>query len=325
MEALSLAIRTGFIQLTSADAASVAALLNQFYTAVQSAQADAASATSGARVPGRPATGAAVRVFADQATQMLLVVAPAELYAGVEDWVKLLDRPAAEAPTMEVAVYPLARASAASVAAALTAAYADSTGARIGVNASGRGGAPEAAGSSAVGQSGGVTGGSSGSRGPAALYGAVTAMGDANTNTVVISAPAELLGEIDSLVKQLDVATPSSAAGSVTLYRMMNADPTALAAKLNELFGNTSSGRAGSSGSQQATAGRGAVTREEGPLLRMQAGPWGSRRLGFKVHKVCRVCRVAVVLAPSVHPAAHSQTWWVVTSGSSRILPQAPC
>ena len=95
-----------------------------------------------------------------------------------------------------------------------------------------------------AGGPGGGGGGSGGSGGGAA--GAkVVAVGDDRSNSLVISAPADLLATIENMVKEIDQEVTDVT--ELRVFRLVNADPTEIADQLAQLFPDPTTSSSGSS------------------------------------------------------------------------------
>jgi type II secretory pathway component GspD/PulD (secretin) len=73
----------------------------------------------------------------------------------------------------------------------------------------------------------------------------VVAVGDDRSNSVVISAPADLLATIETMVKEIDQEV--SDVTELRVFRLVNADPTEIADQLAMLFPDPSTGTTGRS------------------------------------------------------------------------------
>jgi hypothetical protein len=91
-------------------------------------------------------------------------------------------------------------------------------------------------GSGGFGRGGGNTSGRGGSSGTAAGAGAakVVAVGDDRSNSLVVSAPADLLSTIEIMVKEIDQEV--SDVTELRVFRLVNADPSETADQLAQLF-----------------------------------------------------------------------------------------
>ena len=94
------------------------------------------------------------------------------------------------------------------------------------------------------GGSSGGRGGSSGGGGGAAAA-KVVAVGDDRSNSLVISAPADLLATIESMVKEIDQEV--SDVTELQVFRLVNADPSETADQLAQLFPDPTTANSGSS------------------------------------------------------------------------------
>ena len=80
----------------------------------------------------------------------------------------------------------------------------------------------------------------------------VTASADSRTNTLVVSAPPDMMAVVESLIKELD-ANPAEEQGTF-LYRLKNAKAVNLAKVLTDLLGGTTQTTAGGAGAQRQRA-----------------------------------------------------------------------
>jgi hypothetical protein len=83
-----------------------------------------------------------------------------------------------------------------------------------------------------MGGAGGRGGGGGGAAGAAAAK--VTAVGDDRSNSLVVSAPADLLATIETMVKEIDQEV--SDVTELRVFRLKNADPSEVADQLATLF-----------------------------------------------------------------------------------------
>ena len=105
------------------------------------------------------------------------------------------------------------------------------------------GGGPGGFGGRGGGSSGGRGGSSGGGGGAAAAK--VVAVGDDRSNSLVISAPADLLATIESMVKEIDQEV--SDVTELQVFRLVNADPSETADQLAQLFPDPTTANSGSS------------------------------------------------------------------------------
>jgi general secretion pathway protein D len=98
------------------------------------------------------------------------------------------------------------------------------------------------------GRGGGTTGGRGGSGGGGGAAGAkVVAVGDDRSNSLVVSAPADLLTTIETMVKEIDQEVTDVT--ELRVFRLVNADASEVADQLTQLFPDPT---ASNSGSQNA-------------------------------------------------------------------------
>ena len=74
-------------------------------------------------------------------------------------------------------------------------------------------------------------------------------MADLRISAVIVTAPKDLMEEIASMMKDLDV--PSDRDQDVYVFQMKNGDPQQAVTVLQNMFQSSSSARGGSSGSSQ--------------------------------------------------------------------------
>jgi len=112
---------------------------------------------------------------------------------------------------------------------------------------------------------------------PAAPRGAkVTTASDDRTNTLIVTAPSELMKGIGDLVSQLDVNPASE--DTLFIYRLKNGQATNLETVLNNLFGNINQGGAGRP--QQPQQGQPGQNGQLGQNGQGQQGQQGLARSG---------------------------------------------
>ena len=80
----------------------------------------------------------------------------------------------------------------------------------------------------------------------------VSAVADARIQAVIVTAPKELMEQIGSMMKDLDV--PSARDQKVYVFQMKNGDPQQAATVLQSMFQSSGTSRSGSSGSSQNSA-----------------------------------------------------------------------
>jgi general secretion pathway protein D len=104
------------------------------------------------------------------------------------------------------------------------------------------------------GRGGGNTGGRGGSGGATAGAAAakVVAVGDDRSNSLVISAPADLLATIETMVKEIDQEV--SDVTELRVFRLVNADPSETADQLAQLFPDPTTSSAGNQNSMSPFA-----------------------------------------------------------------------
>jgi hypothetical protein len=95
------------------------------------------------------------------------------------------------------------------------------------------------------GRGGGTTGGRGGSGGGGGAAGAkVVAVGDDRSNSLVVSAPADLLSTIENMVKEIDQEVTDVT--ELRVFRLANADASEVADQLTQLFPDPTSSNSGS-------------------------------------------------------------------------------
>jgi general secretion pathway protein D len=159
------------------------------------------------------------------------------------------------------------------------------------------------------GRGGGGGGNSDSSSKPAATY-SVTAASDSNTNSLVVSAPEQLMKSIGEMVKQLDIATEEAI--SVKVFTLKFADAEKVVTVINGVY--TQSGKSSSSqsgGSGRSGGGFRSLFMGGGP-----GGPGGGTDSGSSGGSSSS----RQLLANQVSAAADSRTNSVVVSASKTIL-----
>jgi general secretion pathway protein D len=154
------------------------------------------------------------------------------------------------ASVSSIRVIPLKYADAKDTATLITSLFT-SQGGNQGGNAGGRGnlfnmfagGNPFGGGGrgGGMGGAGGRGGGGGGAAGAAAAK--VTAVGDDRSNSLVVSAPADLLATIETMVKEIDQEV--SDVTELRVFRLKNADPSETADQLATLFPDPSTSTTG--------------------------------------------------------------------------------
>jgi type II secretory pathway component GspD/PulD (secretin) len=155
------------------------------------------------------------------------------------------------------------------------------------------------------GRDGGGDGGGSSNSSKASTY-SVTAASDNNTNSLVVSAPEQLMKSIADMVKQLD--TPTEEAVSVKVFTLQFADATKVVEVINGVY--TQSGR--NSSSSQSGSGR------SGGGFRSLFG--GGSMGGSTAGSTGGSSSSRQLLANQVSAAADTRTNSVVVSASKTIL-----
>jgi hypothetical protein len=96
------------------------------------------------------------------------------------------------------------------------------------------------------GNAGGRGGGGGGGGGGGAAAAKVTAVGDDRSNSLVVSAPADLLTTIENMVKEVDQEVTDVT--ELRVFRLVNADPAETADQLTQLFPDPTTSNTGSQG-----------------------------------------------------------------------------
>jgi general secretion pathway protein D len=172
---------------------------------------------------------AKVVAAADDRTNTVVVTAPAETLHLIENTIRLLD--ANPVNSADIKVFQLQYADASSAAKLLESIFTP----------------------------GAQSNGSSQSKPPPAAaemsrHNWVTAAADDRTNTLVVTAPADVLKVAEAIVRQLD-ANPASEE-TFFIYRLRNGQAANLEMVLNELFGNYPSNGQGGAGGRPGVAGQ---------------------------------------------------------------------
>jgi hypothetical protein len=96
------------------------------------------------------------------------------------------------------------------------------------------------------GNAGGRGGGGAGGGGGGAAAAKVTAVGDDRSNSLVVSAPADLLTTIENMVKEIDQEVTDVT--ELQVFRLVNADPAETADQLAQLFPDPTGSSTGNQG-----------------------------------------------------------------------------
>ena len=193
---------------------------------------------------GADQTKVKVTVAADDRTNTVIVTAPQEAMVEIEKLITNLDANPVANSTLRV--YTFKSGSASSAAKLITTTFnPDDTSTSSNNNNGGGGGGR---GFRSFFQFGGG-GGSSANTGSTNRNQKVTAVSDDTTNTLVVTAPADVMKLIDNVVQTLD--TNPASEQTMFIYRLRNAQSANLQTVLNTLFGNTT----GTSGFGSSTTG----------------------------------------------------------------------
>ena len=158
----------------------------------------------------------------------------------------------AEAET-EIQVFPLKYASPTDVATELTSVFPSSTSGSSTQSPIRFGGGPGGGGPGgffARMMAANASSGSSSANDRVKKATAVTAVADARIQAVIVTAPKDLMQEISSVIKSLDVQSERDQ--NVYVFKMNNADPQQVAQELQNVFQTSSSSRTTSSSSQNS-------------------------------------------------------------------------
>lgn len=191
---------------------------------------------------GADQTKVKVTVAADDRTNTVIVTAPQEAMVEIEKLITNLDANPVANSTLKVFVFK--NGSASSAAKLITTTFnPDDTSTSSNNNGGGGGGR----GFRSFFQFGG--GGGQSNTGSTNRNQKVTAVSDDTTNTLVVTAPADVMKLIDNIVLTLD--TNPASEQTMFIYRLRNAQSANLQTVLNTLFGNTT----GTSGFGSSTTG----------------------------------------------------------------------
>ncbi len=215
----------------------------------------------GAAGGGRVSTPKVV-ASADELSNSLIVSAPEDAMAMIEDVVKQVDVPVED--VTEVKVFRLKHASADETATMLKNLFPDTT--TQGNNRTGGGGFRGGffGGGQAGGQTGAGAAGAAGQSQRALKQNRVVAVADNRTMSVIVTASPTLMEQITSMISQLD--SDPSKQQKVFVIPVENADPAQMQQILQSLF-PTQNGRTGQSSTSQngrSGFGTGTTTRNNG-------------------------------------------------------------
>ncbi len=167
--------------------------------------------------------------------------------------IRAIDTSVASISTIQV--YPLRFADAKELATIVTSLFQVTTsGGSSGRNRD-RGGSSSGGGFPGFGGFGGTPGGSSGTGQSEARQAAsrIVAVADAQSNSLIVSAPAELIPDITGVVEKLD--TSIDATTETRIFRLLHADATELAETLTKLYPDTSNSSQNRNGRSQSGRG----------------------------------------------------------------------
>jgi general secretion pathway protein D len=208
--------------------------------------AEAAPGSGGDASAEARQTAVYVKAVADQRGNAVVVTAPSELIPQIADLVAELDMPTEAVTT--VRVFPLRVADATQMANVIAGLYPDTTTG----NAAGRGrsgffgGPPMPLGPQQPSQS------ASTQSQRKVTEAKVLAVADTRTNSVIVSASATTMADIETVIRDLD-ATPDNVP-TVHVYQLQNGDPSRVKEVLNSMFEDLNTG--GTSGNRQSTTRR---------------------------------------------------------------------
>jgi len=195
----------------------------------------------GARTGGGPVSNARVVAVADELSNALIVNAPEHLMVSIEDLVKQLDT--AQQDVTELRVFHLKNSDPTEMATLLTSLFPDPTragntgrtgGIQFGRGPGGGGGGPGGfAGLFGRGPGGGA-GASTGDSERMRKQTRVTAVPDARTSSIIVTAAKDMMDQIADMVLQLD-SSPARKQ-KVFTYQLENADVNTVQTTLRALF-----------------------------------------------------------------------------------------
>jgi len=189
-------------------------------------------------------------VVANEAGNSVVVTDTQSNIRHLTEIIKAIDD-SAEAST-EIRVFPLKYASPSDVASELSSVFpssSSSSGAQAPTRFGGGGGGPGGFFARMMGGGGGG-GSSSSSNDRVKKATQVTAVADARIQAVIVTAPKDLMSEIASMMRELDV--PSTRDQKVFVFHMNNGDPQQAAQVLQTMFQSSGTSRSGSSSSQNS-------------------------------------------------------------------------
>ncbi|MFM8418979.1 MAG: secretin N-terminal domain-containing protein [Verrucomicrobiota bacterium] len=201
---------------------------------------------------GNRAAASKVVAVADEHSNSVIVNAPEDAMPTIEELIRSVDTNVQD--ITELRVFRLEFADPAEMADILSGLFPDETNSRSGNNSNNRGqrfgGFGMFGGMNRGG--GGNTGGSGNSSDRSLKRGKVTAVPDARTSSVIVSADRTLMPQIAEMVKQLD-ANPARKQ-QVFVYSLDNADPQQVQTVLRGLFERAGSNTRSTQGQQQQSS-----------------------------------------------------------------------
>ncbi|MEI6341840.1 MAG: secretin N-terminal domain-containing protein [Verrucomicrobiota bacterium] len=200
---------------------------------------------------GNRAAASKVVAVADEHSNSVIVNAPEDAMPSIEDLIRSVDTNVQD--ITELRVFRLEFADPTEMADVLSGLFPDDTNSRSGNNANNRGQRFGGFGMFGGMNRGGGTGGATGSSSDRTLKkGKVTAVPDARTSSVIVSADRTLMPQIAEMVKQLD-ANPARKQ-QVFVYSLDNADPQQVQTVLRGLFERAGSNTRSTQGQQQQSS-----------------------------------------------------------------------
>jgi type II secretory pathway component GspD/PulD (secretin) len=215
-------------------------------------------------------------VVANEAGNSIVITDTQANIRHVAEIIRAIDN-SAEAET-EIRVFPLKHASPADVATELASVFPSSSSgnsAQAPTRFGGGGGGPGGLFRQMMANAGGASSGANADRVRKAT--AVTAVADSRIQAVIVTAPKDLMEEIDGVVKSLDVASDRDQ--NVYVFRMNNGDPQQVAQVLQNMFQSTSS-RTTSGQNQNSALQQRATTATTTTSQNMNSSGFGSSSFG---------------------------------------------
>jgi len=200
---------------------------------------------------GNRAAASKVVAVADEHSNSVVVNAPEDAMPSIEELIRSVDTNVQD--ITELRVFRLEFADPTEMADVLSGLFPDDTNSRSGNNANNRGQRFGGFGIFGGMNRGGGGGGASGNSSDRTLKkGKVTAVPDARTSSIIVSADRTLMPQIAEMVKQLD-ANPARKQ-QVFVYSLDNADPQQVQTVLRGLFERAGSNTRSTQGQQQQSS-----------------------------------------------------------------------